>query len=165
MLVYYFREEMAAQLQRDFATLLELLENNMDDIWVSKPKSGVNEQNQYGPDATVQSIIAQRQKTNVNNTTNGKIRFSLTVWVVCAWEWLVNFLDKRSVSLTEIYQLRWLTHSVSRFAWYKGDSQCEFEFNGFSCQNFCNNNLVSNHQVNKQKLTSHHQSNGNSIRW
>ena len=84
MLVYYFREEMAAQLQRDFATLLELLENNMDDIWVSKPKPGVNEQNQYGPDATGQSIIAQRQKTNVNNTTNGKIRFSLTVWVVCA---------------------------------------------------------------------------------
>ena len=84
MLVYYFREEMAAQLQRDFATLLELLENNMDDIWVSKPESGVNEQNQYGPDATVQSIIAQRQKANTNNTKNGKIRFSLTVWLLCA---------------------------------------------------------------------------------
>ena len=84
MLVYYFREEMAAQLQRDFATLLELLENNMDDIWVSKPESGVNEQNQYGPDATVQSIIAQCQKANTNNTKNGKIRFSLTVWLLCA---------------------------------------------------------------------------------
>ena len=80
ILVYYFREEMAVQLQRDFATLLELLENNMDNIWVSKPESVVSEQNQYGPDATVQSIIAQ-QKANTNNTKNGKIRFSLMVWV------------------------------------------------------------------------------------
>lgn len=84
MLVYYFREEMAAQLQRDFATLLEWLENSIDDIWVSKPESGVNEQNQYGPDATVQSIIAQRQKANTNNTKNGKIIFSLTMWLLCA---------------------------------------------------------------------------------
>ena len=73
---------MAAQMQRDFATLLELLENNMDDICVSKPESGVNKQNQYGPDATVESITAHLQKVNTNNTKNGKIIFSLTVWLL-----------------------------------------------------------------------------------
>ena len=83
MLVYYFHEEMAAQLQRDFATLLELLEDSVDDIWVSNAESGVNEPIQYGPDATVRSILKQRQKANTNNTKNGKIGMFLTVWVLC----------------------------------------------------------------------------------
>ena len=37
----------------------------------------------------------------------------------------------------------------------------EFESTGFPYQNCCNRNLISNHQVNKQKLTSHYQS----VKW
>ena len=43
----------------------------------------------------------------------------------------------------------------------KGDSRSEFESTGFPYQDCCNKNLVSNHQVNKLKQTSHHQS----IKW
>ena len=35
-----------------------------------------------------------------------------------------------------------------------GDSLCEFESAGFPCQSCFNKHLVSNHQVNKQKLIS-----------
>ena len=40
-------------------------------------------------------------------------------------------------------------------------SRYELETTGFLYHNSCNKKLVSNNQVNKQKLTSHHQS----IKW
>ena len=40
-------------------------------------------------------------------------------------------------------------------------SRCEFETTDFLYHDCCNKKLVSNNQVNKQNLTSHHQS----IKW
>ena len=73
MLIYYFYEDHAVQLQSKFTTLLQLIENGIDEIWNSKAEVGINEQNQYGPGATVQSIIAQRNNKNINKPNTGKI--------------------------------------------------------------------------------------------
>ena len=60
------------------------------------------------------------------------------------------------ICLTILVTLSTSTLGQSVCLEYKGDCRCGFKSTGFQCQNRCNKNLESIHQVNKQTL--HHQS-------
>ena len=60
ILVFYFEEDKACNLQSTFTTLLDLIQNDMKEIWRNETTSQ-DTTSSFGPHATVQSILAQRQ--------------------------------------------------------------------------------------------------------
>ena len=84
ILVFYFEEDKASKLQTSFRTLLLLVEDNMKEIWINEKESR-DTTSMFGPHATVQSILAQRQNVvNSLGTTNG-MRFIFMPVVWCVW--------------------------------------------------------------------------------
>lgn len=70
ILLYYHGEEQARNLQTIFTELLDIIEKNIKEIW--SPEKALQTDNlMYGPDATVQSILDNRQ--NVSGINSKKI--------------------------------------------------------------------------------------------
>ena len=82
-----------------------------------------------------------------------------------AGAFLKNLLKLYTQGKTSIQSIKWRpSHFVSRFTCNTMVIVDASSNTPVPVPNCCNRNLESNHQVNKQKLTSHHQSNVYSIR-
>lgn len=70
ILVYYFEEDKAFIVQSTFASLIELIETNINEIW-KKDTTQQGNVSTFGPHATVQTILAQRSNMANNNGNKG----------------------------------------------------------------------------------------------
>ena len=68
-MILYFNDEKAIRLQTVYDELLLLLEASIKTSWNDNKTTG-DTPVEYGPDATVQTILAQRNNVTENN--NGK---------------------------------------------------------------------------------------------
>jgi len=66
VLVLFYYDEQASQLQIQLTELLDTVEANMEEIWSSQTVVNTTEDSYYGPNATVQSIIEQRNNKNMD---------------------------------------------------------------------------------------------------
>ena len=68
ILLFYYFEQKATDLQSRLDDLIKLIEKHKDEIWTIENGNNTNVNFEYGPGATVQTILEQRSSTM--NTQN-----------------------------------------------------------------------------------------------